>query len=68
MTAGERGLEGRKGQGRERWPGERTHVKLATYTVIPLWYGCNNNCVICMLGPVKAKLRTVDRGSSSGWS
>ena len=62
MTAGERGLEGRMEQGRESTaPASGPAIKLATYTVIPLWYGCNNDCVICMLGPVKGKLRTVDR-------
>jgi hypothetical protein len=37
-----------------------SRIDLALYTVIPIWYGCNNNCVICMLEPVKGKLRAVD--------
>ncbi len=39
---------------------DRPRIDLAGYTVIPLWYGCNNRCVICMLAPVKGKLPPVD--------
>ncbi len=38
----------------------RSRIALAGYTVIPLWYGCNNKCVICMLAPVKGKLPAID--------
>ncbi len=61
MIRSERGPEsltaaGKAGPG--RIGGSR--IDLALYTVIPLWYGCNNNCVICMLAPVKGKLQAVD--------
>ncbi len=38
----------------------RSRIGLAGYTVIPVWYGCNNDCVICMLAPVKGQLPAVD--------
>ncbi len=41
-------------------PAGASRIDLATYTVIPLWYGCNNDCVICMLADVKGKLRPID--------
>ncbi len=37
-----------------------SRIGLAGYTVIPLWYGCNNRCVICMLGPVKGELPAIE--------
>ena len=37
-----------------------SRVRLDEYTVIPVWYGCNSKCVICMLGRVKERLPGVD--------
>ena len=38
----------------------RPRIRLAEYTVIPLWHGCNNDCIICMLSSVKGRLPAVD--------
>lgn len=35
-------------------------IDLARYVVVPVWYGCNNRCGICMLGPLKRILPVVD--------
>ena len=34
-------------------------VSLSSYCVISIWFGCNNNCTICMLGDVKRKLPVI---------
>lgn len=34
----------------------RDRVDLGTYCVISVWFGCNNNCTICMLSEVQEKL------------
>jgi len=34
-------------------------IDLLSYVVIPVWYECNNECLICMLAPVKGKLPSV---------
>jgi MoaA/NifB/PqqE/SkfB family radical SAM enzyme len=34
-------------------------VNLSSYCVISIWFGCNNNCTICMLGDMKRKLPRV---------
>lgn len=39
---------------------EMNRISLSEYTVIPLWYECNNNCAICMLTPIKGKLPAID--------
>jgi len=31
-------------------------VDLSTYVVVPVWYGCNNDCSLCMLSGVKERL------------
>ncbi len=35
-------------------------MDLAQYVDIPIWYGCNNDCVLCMLSGLKQKLPPVD--------
>lgn len=35
-------------------------ISLKQYAVIPVWYGCNSACTICMLASVKGRLETVD--------
>jgi pyruvate-formate lyase-activating enzyme len=35
-------------------------INLRRYAVIPVWYGCNSACTICMLSNVKGRLGTVD--------
>lgn len=35
-------------------------INLRRYAVIPVWYGCNSACTICMLSNVKGRLDTVD--------
>jgi MoaA/NifB/PqqE/SkfB family radical SAM enzyme len=37
-------------------------INLKRYAVIPVWYGCNSSCTICMLSRIKGKLGTVDFG------
>lgn len=37
-----------------------TRIDLKRYAVIPVWYGCNSSCTICMLSNVRGKLGTVD--------
>jgi MoaA/NifB/PqqE/SkfB family radical SAM enzyme len=37
-----------------------TRIDLKKYAVIPVWYGCNSNCTICMLAKIKNRLATVD--------
>lgn len=34
-------------------------VDLTKYIVISIWFGCNNNCAICMLSGLKRKLPTI---------
>lgn len=34
-------------------------VDLSAYCVISIWFGCNNNCTICMLGDMKRKLPVI---------
>lgn len=43
-------------------PAERIYnrINLRRYAVIPVWYGCNSACTICMLSNVKGRLDTVD--------
>lgn len=36
-----------------------TRIDLSKYIDIPIWYGCNNNCIICMLSGLKRKLPVV---------
>lgn len=35
-------------------------VDLTEYVTIPVWYGCNNNCTICMLSALKKELPFID--------
>jgi len=35
-------------------------IDLKKYAVIPVWYGCNSSCTICMLSGVGDRLGTVD--------
>ena len=37
-----------------------SRIDLAKYVTIPVWYGCNNNCVICMLSGMKKELPFID--------
>jgi MoaA/NifB/PqqE/SkfB family radical SAM enzyme len=37
-----------------------SRINLAKYVTIPVWYGCNNNCVICMLSGMKKELPFID--------
>jgi len=34
-------------------------VDLTEYCVISIWFGCNNNCTICMLGDSKRELPVI---------
>jgi MoaA/NifB/PqqE/SkfB family radical SAM enzyme len=34
-------------------------IDFSTYAVIPLWYGCNSDCVICMLSSLEDRLAAV---------
>jgi MoaA/NifB/PqqE/SkfB family radical SAM enzyme len=34
-------------------------IDFSTYAVIPLWYGCNSDCTICMLSSLEEKLAAV---------
>ena len=34
----------------------QTHVDLTKYIVVPIWWGCNNDCSLCMLSGIKSKL------------
>jgi len=36
-----------------------SRVDLSTYVVISIWFGCNNDCTICMLGDMKWKLPAI---------
>lgn len=36
-----------------------SRVDLSAYCVISIWFGCNNNCTICMLGDMKRKLPVI---------
>ena len=36
-----------------------TRVDLTKYIVISIWFGCNNNCAICMLSGLKRKLPAI---------
>lgn len=44
---------------------EKMHnrIDLTRYVTIPIWYGCNNNCTICMLAGLKKELPFMDFGS-----
>jgi MoaA/NifB/PqqE/SkfB family radical SAM enzyme len=33
-----------------------THVDLTKYIVVPVWWGCNNDCTLCMLLGIKGTL------------
>ncbi len=35
-------------------------IDLGTYVATPVWYGCNNDCVICMLAGLKHELPVID--------
>jgi hypothetical protein len=35
-------------------------IDLNTYVIIPVWYGCNNGCVVCMLSGLKKDLPLID--------
>lgn len=37
-----------------------TRIDLKRYAVIPVWYGCNSSCSICMLSGIRGRLGTVD--------
>ncbi len=37
-----------------------SRINLKSYAVIPVWYGCNSSCTICMLSNVRGRLATVD--------
>lgn len=43
-----------------------TRIDLKRYAVIPVWYGCNSSCTICMLSNVRGRLGTVDFADFSG--
>ena len=34
-------------------------IDLSTYIVVPVWFGCNNDCTLCMLSGVKERLAPV---------
>lgn len=34
-------------------------VNLSSYAVISIWFGCNNDCTLCMLGDIKGKLPSI---------
>lgn len=34
-------------------------IDLSAYCVISIWFGCNNDCIICMLGDMKRKLPVI---------
>ena len=35
-------------------------VDLGKYVVMSVWFGCNNDCLICMLGAMKRRLPAID--------
>lgn len=35
-------------------------IDLEKYVTIPIWYGCNNNCILCMLSDLKKRLPFID--------
>lgn len=35
-------------------------IDLKRYAVIPVWYGCNSSCTVCMLSNVKGRMAAVD--------
>jgi MoaA/NifB/PqqE/SkfB family radical SAM enzyme len=37
-----------------------SRIDFNTYVTIPVWYGCNNDCVICMLSGLKSDLPFID--------
>ncbi len=37
-----------------------SRINLTQYVTIPIWYGCNNNCTICMLAGMKKELPLID--------
>jgi hypothetical protein len=37
-----------------------SRIDLVKYVTVPVWYGCNNNCVICMLSGIKKELPFID--------
>ena len=37
-----------------------SRIDLTRYVTIPIWYGCNNNCTICMLAGLKKELPFID--------
>jgi sulfatase maturation enzyme AslB (radical SAM superfamily) len=37
-----------------------SRIDFNTYVTIPVWYGCNNDCVICMLSGIKSDLPFID--------
>jgi len=37
-----------------------SRIDLTQYVTIPIWYGCNNNCTICMLAGLKKDLPFID--------
>jgi len=37
-----------------------SRIDFNTYVTIPVWYGCNNDCVICMLSDLKSDLPFID--------
>jgi MoaA/NifB/PqqE/SkfB family radical SAM enzyme len=37
-----------------------SRIDLAKYVTIPVWYGCNNDCLICMLSGLRRDLPFID--------
>lgn len=37
-----------------------SRIDFNTYVTVPVWYGCNNDCVICMLSGLKSDLPFID--------
>jgi len=37
-----------------------SRIDLKRYAVIPVWYGCNSSCTICMLSRIRERLGNVD--------
>lgn len=36
-----------------------SRINLSSYCVISIWFGCNNDCAICMLGEMKRRLPAI---------
>jgi len=37
-----------------------SRINLSSYCVISIWFDCNNDCAICMLGDMKRRLSAID--------